>query len=136
MAVLCVPSASTTNSQNAVPKQVETSLCILNTIRPSATSSGEIASYRLFKKTGLVPKVPRKFSIEKKNVVVVEKDKYRGKTKEPEEMKSKSREKERVDSPNISGLQGQKMQRKKSVRTYVHNQKTAENLENNAVSAG
>ena len=39
-------------------------------------------------------------------VVVVEEGKYRGKTKEPEEMKSKSREKESGKSPNISGLQG------------------------------
>jgi len=51
-------------------------------------------------------------------------------------MKSKSSEKETVNSPNISCLQGQKMQRKKSVRTYTHNQKIAENFENNAVSAG
>jgi len=53
-------------------------------------------------------------------------------------MKSNSREKESVNSPNISGLQGQKMQKKMSVRTYkyIHNQKTAENIENNAVSAG
>jgi len=51
-------------------------------------------------------------------------------------MKSKSRVKESVNSPNISGLQGQKMQWKKSVQTYIHNQKTAEKFENNAVSAG
>jgi hypothetical protein len=52
-------------------------------------------------------------------------------------MKTNSRGKS-VNSPNISGLQGQKLQRMKSVRTYkyIHNQKTAENFENNAVSAG
>jgi len=62
----------------------------------------------------------RKYSIERITslFVVAEEGKNQMKTKKmKEEMKSKSREKEIVDSPNISGLQGQKMQRKKSVRT-------------------
>jgi hypothetical protein len=45
-------------------------------------------------------------------------------------MKSKSRGKETVNSPNISGLQCQKMQRKKSIKTHIRNQKTKENSEN------
>jgi hypothetical protein len=40
-----------------------------------------------------------------------------------EEMKSKSRENESVMSLNISCLQGQQMQRKKSVKTYIHHQR-------------
>jgi len=51
-------------------------------------------------------------------------------------MKSESREKEIIDSPNISGLQGLKMHRKNSVQTYINNQKPAKYFENNAVGAG
>jgi hypothetical protein len=51
-------------------------------------------------------------------------------------MKSMNRENEIVNSPNILGFQCQKFQRNKSVRTYKHNQKTAESFEKNGVSAG
>jgi len=44
-------------------------------------------------------------------------------------MKSKSREIESVNSPNTSGLLGQKMQSRKSIKTNFHNQETAEDSE-------
>jgi hypothetical protein len=42
---------------------------------------------------------------------------------------AKSREIGSVISPNTSGLQGQKMQRKKSIKTDIHNQETAGDFE-------
>ena len=45
------------------------------------------------------------------------------------EMKSKSREIESVNSPNTSGLLGQKMQSRKSIKTNFHNQEIAEDSE-------
>lgn len=46
-----------------------------------------------------------------------------------EEINSKSREIEGVNSPNISGLQDQKMQEKKSIKPDIHTQETAKNSE-------
>jgi hypothetical protein len=80
MALLRVPSTSVTNSQNTIPIPVETSLCFLSTICPSDTSSEEITSSRFFK-ISLVPKIPRKYSIEKIATlffIVAEEGKYRG----------------------------------------------------------
>jgi hypothetical protein len=46
-----------------------------------------------------------------------------------QEIKSKSSEIESVISPNTSGLQGQKMQKNKSLKTEIHNQERAEESE-------
>jgi len=43
--LVCVPSASVTNSQNVLPISAETSLSPLSTILPSDTSPEEITSF-------------------------------------------------------------------------------------------
>ena len=53
----------------------------------------------------------------------------RKRVRSEEEIKSNSREVESLNSPNISGLLGQKMQIRKSIRTNFHNQETAEDSE-------
>jgi hypothetical protein len=44
-----------------------------------------------------------------------------------EEVKSKKRQTESVNNPNNSGLQGQKMKEKKSIKPDIYIQETAEN---------
>ena len=46
-----------------------------------------------------------------------------------EDMKSKSREIENVNSPKTSGLQGEKMQKKKPININIHNKEAAEDSE-------
>jgi hypothetical protein len=45
------------------------------------------------------------------------------------DIKSKGREIENVNSPKTSGLQGEKMQKKNSIKTDIHNQEAAEDSE-------
>jgi hypothetical protein len=79
-------------------------------------SPEEINSSRLLK-ISPVKKKPRKYSIEKRATLffIAEEANIISRKSEiiKEEIKSKSREIESINNPNTTGLQGQKMQRKK-----------------------
>jgi hypothetical protein len=106
----------------------------LSAVLPSYTSPDEITSSRLFKKASPVLKIARKGTVARKQVsfffllpkkLTVSRRSERSK----EEIKSKSREIESVSSANTFGLQGQKTQKNKSIKTGIHNQEIAEDFE-------
>jgi len=91
--VLCVRCTSIINSPKAISIQVET-LRTLNIICPTDNSSEEITSSRLLKKISLVPKILRKYSIERiaSPFVALKKVNIEEDERTKEEIKSKSRE--------------------------------------------
>jgi dsDNA-specific endonuclease/ATPase MutS2 len=80
----------------------------------------------------LVPNIQRTYSTAKKqlyflsmkNFIVLRKSEIRR-----AEIMSKDREIENVNSPKTSGIQGQKMQKYKSIKTSIHNQEALEDSE-------
>jgi hypothetical protein len=116
MALVCVTSISVTSFQNMLPTSAEASLNTLSTILLCDISPEEINSSRLLK-ISPVTKKSRKYSIEKRAnfFFIAEEANIISRKSEisKEEIKSKSRRIESINSPNISGLKGQKMQRKK-----------------------
>jgi len=66
MAVVCVPSTSVPNSQNALLISAKPSLSTQSTILPSKTSFEEATVSRILK-ISPEPKISRKYSIEKQN---------------------------------------------------------------------
>jgi hypothetical protein len=65
MALVCVPFCLVTNSQKVFSILAELLLTTLSTTLPSDTSLQEIIAFRLFKEISRVPKIPRKYKIEK-----------------------------------------------------------------------
>ena len=131
MALVCVPSTSVTSSQNMLPTSAEVPLNTLSTILPSDIFPEEITSPRLLK-ISPVPKKPENIQLRKEglsffiteeaNIIEEKRNKQRGnKVKEQRDRK--------INSSSTSGLQGQKMQKKKSIKTDIHYQETAEDSE-------
>jgi hypothetical protein len=94
MALVCVPSLSAPNSQHVLPISAEPSLSTKSIILPSDFSPEEITGSRLFQKISLLPKIPRKYSIEKlqhtsslKRLIISRKSE-----RSKKEIKSKNRE--------------------------------------------
>jgi len=115
MVLVCVHYTSVTSFQNILPISAEASLNTLRNILLSDISPEEITSCRLLK-ISPVTKKPRKYSHEKRATLlfIAEEANIISRKSEisKEEIKSKSREIESLNSPNTSGLQGQKMQKK------------------------
>jgi hypothetical protein len=65
MALVCVPSTSAPNPQNVLLISAKPSLSTKSTILPSESSPEEITASRLSHKISLLPKIHRKYSIEK-----------------------------------------------------------------------
>lgn len=128
-APVCVTFTSVPNSQNVLPISTEHSL---STMHPSDNSPEDITASRHLKQIRLVPNMPRKYSTTKKqlsflsvkNLIVLRKTEIRR-----AELMSKNREIESVNSPKTSGIQGQKMQKYKSIKTGIHNQEALEDSE-------
>jgi len=91
-------------------------------------------------KIGPVPKIPRKYSTgTHNNSLFLSLEKLiipRKGGRSNEEIKTKGREIDGENRPNTSGIQGHKMQRKKSMKTDIHNQKQLKILIRNALRAG
>jgi hypothetical protein len=101
MAVVCLPSTSVTNSQNASLISAEPSLSTQSTILPSKTSFDETAAFRHLKKISPEPKIPRKCSIEKQNYLFLSLNKLiisRKSERSKEEIKYKIREIRSINS--------------------------------------
>jgi len=113
MAPVCVKSTPVTTLQNVFPISAEPSLNTLNTVLHSNNSLQKIIAHRLFK-VSPIPKIPGKYLI--------------GKIATPFFLSVRNL----VNSYNTSVLLGQKMQKKKSLNTRIHNQEASENV----VSAG
>ena len=121
MAQVCVPPTSVIGFQNALPISAEPSLSSLNTILFSDNFPEEITSSRLLKKISSVPEISRKYSFEKiATLFFITEEAKNIKEKRKKQRGNKSREIESVNNPITSGLQGQRMQKKKSIKTDIH----------------
>jgi hypothetical protein len=74
MALFCVPSTSVTKSQNLLTISGEPSLSTISTILLSDTSPEEITFSRLLKKIGPIPKIQRKYLIDKMASLFISKE--------------------------------------------------------------
>jgi hypothetical protein len=114
MVLVCVNCTSVTRFQSMLPISAEASLNALNNTLLYDISPEEITSFRLLKFSP-VTKKPRKHSLEnrKTHFYIAEEANIISRNSEisKEEIKSKSREIENINSLNTSGLQGQKMQK-------------------------
>jgi hypothetical protein len=99
-----------------LPISAEAYLNVLSNTLLSDIFPEEITSCTLLKISPITKKKPRKYSLEKRATVffIAEEANIISRKNEisKEEIKSKSREIESINSPNTSGLQGQKIQKK------------------------
>ena len=131
MALVFVPSILVSNPHNVLSTSAEPSLSTKSIILPSDSSPEEITVSRLLQISPL-PKIPRKYSIEKlqhtsslKKLIISRKIE-----RSKKEIKSRSRDVESVNRPNTSSVQRQKVQRKKSIKQiFIHNKETSEDSE-------
>jgi len=121
MVLVCVNFTSVTNSQNMLLISIETSLSTKTIILLSDSSPEEIPASRL-SQISLLSKIPRKYSIEKlqrtsslKKLIISRKSE-----RSKKEIKSKSRDIESVNSPNISRVKKAENAEKDVVKTDIH----------------